>query len=204
MVRWLTWIHGQPWGTKVKAELPDINVGAVHSMFVAAGRAGYVTTTGSKEVVVAFYAFNGTYAKFEEGIAAFPRRRKCSPRFSRPTSKKLLRGAIYGKARNDLRLGRIGLDSSCVWKRWRRKGYRPRPVEPVGLDVGTGVLDVGNGVFDTVIFDTGNRCSDDDGNSARTDNNERGPGSLGKVGEVLAGLQRGPAVHSAAERNPGL
>ncbi|NMN94395.1 D-alanyl-D-alanine carboxypeptidase/D-alanyl-D-alanine-endopeptidase [Antrihabitans stalactiti] len=88
MVRWLTWIQNQPWGAKLKEGLPDINhdgkilvksglsarpnVGAMHSMFVAAGQAGYMTTASGKEVVVAFYALNGTYATFEEGIDAFP------------------------------------------------------------------------------------------------------------------------------------
>ena len=48
------------------------NVGPMHSMFVAAGQAGYMTTASGKELVVAFYALNGTYAKFEEGIDAFP------------------------------------------------------------------------------------------------------------------------------------
>lgn len=88
MVRWLTWIHDQPWGDKLKEGLPDINhdgkilvksglsarpdVGAMQSMFVAAGQAGYMTTASGKDVVVAFYALNGVYPTFADGLASFP------------------------------------------------------------------------------------------------------------------------------------
>jgi serine-type D-Ala-D-Ala carboxypeptidase/endopeptidase (penicillin-binding protein 4) len=101
MVRWLTWIHGQSWGAKLKEGLPDINhdgkimvksglsarpnVGPMNSMFVAAGQAGYLTTASGKDLVVAFYALNGTYSKFEEGIAAFP-----------PTAKVLTQIQLHG------------------------------------------------------------------------------------------------------------
>ncbi|MFH5230531.1 D-alanyl-D-alanine carboxypeptidase/D-alanyl-D-alanine-endopeptidase [Antrihabitans spumae] len=88
MVRWLTWIHEQPWGAQLKEGLPDINrdgkilvksglsarpdIGPMQSMFVAAGQAGYLTTESGKELVVAFYALNGVYPKFTDGIDTFP------------------------------------------------------------------------------------------------------------------------------------
>ncbi|MCE5292103.1 MAG: D-alanyl-D-alanine carboxypeptidase/D-alanyl-D-alanine-endopeptidase [Nocardiaceae bacterium] len=88
MVRWLTWVHDQPWGNALKQGLPDINhdgkilvksglsarpdLGPMPAMFVAAGQAGYLTTASGKELAVAFYALNGAYPTTADGLAKFP------------------------------------------------------------------------------------------------------------------------------------
>jgi D-alanyl-D-alanine carboxypeptidase/D-alanyl-D-alanine-endopeptidase (penicillin-binding protein 4) len=84
MTRWLTYIHGQPFAALFKAGLPDIDHdgkimvksglsarpenGPMPAMFVAAGQAGYMTTAGGKDVVVAVYALNGIYSTVKEGL----------------------------------------------------------------------------------------------------------------------------------------
>jgi D-alanyl-D-alanine carboxypeptidase/D-alanyl-D-alanine-endopeptidase (penicillin-binding protein 4) len=84
MTRWLTYIHSQPFAALFKAGLPDINHdgkimvksglsarpqdGPMPALFVAAGQAGYMTTAGGKDVVVAVYALNGTYPSVAEGV----------------------------------------------------------------------------------------------------------------------------------------
>jgi D-alanyl-D-alanine carboxypeptidase/D-alanyl-D-alanine-endopeptidase (penicillin-binding protein 4) len=85
LLRWLTWVHGEPWAQPFKQGLPDINhdgkimvksglsarpdVGPMPAMFVAAGQAGYMTTASGKEVVVAVYALNGVYPNVANGVA---------------------------------------------------------------------------------------------------------------------------------------
>ncbi len=85
IIRWLTWIHGQPFGEPLKQGLPDINhdgkimvksglsarpaIGPMPAMFVAGGQAGYMTTAGGKDAVVAVYALNGVYPSVAEGLA---------------------------------------------------------------------------------------------------------------------------------------
>lgn len=84
MLRWLTWMHGQPFGKQLKEGLPDINKdgkimaksglsarpenGPMPAMFVAGGQAGYMTTASGKEAVVAVYALNGVYPTTAEGL----------------------------------------------------------------------------------------------------------------------------------------
>jgi D-alanyl-D-alanine carboxypeptidase/D-alanyl-D-alanine-endopeptidase (penicillin-binding protein 4) len=86
MLKWLTWLHGQPFGDVVKDGLPDIKhdgtilvksglsarpeVGPMPAMFVAAGQAGYMTTAGGRELIVALYALNGIYPTVAEGLGA--------------------------------------------------------------------------------------------------------------------------------------
>jgi D-alanyl-D-alanine carboxypeptidase/D-alanyl-D-alanine-endopeptidase (penicillin-binding protein 4) len=84
LTRWLTYIQGQPFSAPFKAGLPDINhdgtimvksglsarpeLGPMPAMFVAAGQAGYLTTAGGKETVVALFALNGTYTTVLDGL----------------------------------------------------------------------------------------------------------------------------------------
>lgn len=85
MLKWLTWIHEQPFAQDFKDGLPDINkdgsimvksglsarpeVGPQPAMFVAAAQAGYMTTASGKEVVVALFALNGVWPTVAEGLA---------------------------------------------------------------------------------------------------------------------------------------
>jgi D-alanyl-D-alanine carboxypeptidase/D-alanyl-D-alanine-endopeptidase (penicillin-binding protein 4) len=85
MLRWLTWIHEQPFGQDLKDGLPDINkdgsvmvksglsarpaLGPMPAMFVAAAQAGYMTTASGKEAVVAVFALNGVYPDVATGLA---------------------------------------------------------------------------------------------------------------------------------------
>ena len=85
MLRWLTWIHEQPFGEDLKQGLPDINkdgsvmvksglsarpsLGPMPAMFVAGAQAGYMTTASGKEAVVAVFALNGVYPDIATGLA---------------------------------------------------------------------------------------------------------------------------------------
>ncbi len=84
MIQWLTWLRSQPFGAELKAGLPDINhdgsilvksglsarpeIGPQPALFVAAGQAGYLTSARGKEVAVALYALNATYASVADGL----------------------------------------------------------------------------------------------------------------------------------------
>lgn len=88
LVRWLTWVQGQPWGASFREGLPDIGndgkimvksglsarpeIGPMPAMFVAAGQAGYMTTASGKEAIVALYAINGVYPTIADGLAQVP------------------------------------------------------------------------------------------------------------------------------------
>lgn len=83
LLRWLTWVHGQPWAQPFEQALPDINhdgkimaksglsarpeLGPMPAMFVAAGQAGYLTTASGKQTVVAVFALNGVYPTVVDG-----------------------------------------------------------------------------------------------------------------------------------------
>lgn len=87
MIRWLTWLHEQPWGAVLKEGLPDDSGdtgdatimmksglsaapenGKMPSMFIAAGQAGYMTMADGTETIVAVYALNGAYSDTAEGF----------------------------------------------------------------------------------------------------------------------------------------
>jgi D-alanyl-D-alanine carboxypeptidase/D-alanyl-D-alanine-endopeptidase (penicillin-binding protein 4) len=84
MLRWLTWVHEQPFAQDFKDGLPDINkdgsvmvksglsarpeLSSMPAMFVAGGQAGYMTTASGKEAVVAVYALNGVWPTTPEGL----------------------------------------------------------------------------------------------------------------------------------------
>jgi serine-type D-Ala-D-Ala carboxypeptidase/endopeptidase (penicillin-binding protein 4) len=85
MIQWLTWLRAQPFGAELRAGLPDIDhdgsilvksglsarpqVGPNQpALFVAAGQAGYIRTAKGKDVAVALYALNATYASVADGL----------------------------------------------------------------------------------------------------------------------------------------
>jgi D-alanyl-D-alanine carboxypeptidase/D-alanyl-D-alanine-endopeptidase (penicillin-binding protein 4) len=85
MLRWLTWIHDQPFGKALRDGLPDINHDGkilvksglsarpenppMPAMFVAGGQAGYMTTASGRDAAVAVYALNGVYPTTPDGLA---------------------------------------------------------------------------------------------------------------------------------------
>jgi serine-type D-Ala-D-Ala carboxypeptidase/endopeptidase (penicillin-binding protein 4) len=84
LLRWLTWVHGQPWAEPFTQALPDVNhdgkimvksglsarpdIGPMPAMFVAAGQSGYLTTASGRHTVVALFALNGVYPTVVEGV----------------------------------------------------------------------------------------------------------------------------------------
>ena len=84
MLKWLTWVHEQPFAQDFKDGLPDINkdgsimvksglsarpeIGPMPAMFVAGAQAGYMKTASGKEAVVAVFALNGVWPTVAEGL----------------------------------------------------------------------------------------------------------------------------------------
>ena len=84
LLRWLTWVHGQPFGAAFKEGLPDANhdgkifaksglsarpnIGPQPALFVAAAQAGYMKTASGKDAVVAVIATNATYKDVADGL----------------------------------------------------------------------------------------------------------------------------------------
>jgi D-alanyl-D-alanine carboxypeptidase/D-alanyl-D-alanine-endopeptidase (penicillin-binding protein 4) len=77
IVQWLTWAHGQSWGTVYRDGLPELGdsnsivaksgvsarppMGSMPALAVVVGQAGYMTTASGKDVAFAVYAANGSY-----------------------------------------------------------------------------------------------------------------------------------------------